>query len=169
MQHCLTSLKVVKVGLHVKVNRRESYREHLATMFGCESNSWRAGSLRLRCDQRAGENSQSTKFSLPVRVNFCRFWEKEDGGGRSAVREQERLNWESSVSFSNRLDMARFREAKLGAAVYVALASFCVPYRALRQALWRKPTNALAIIYVVFWPHLHVSVTFCNHPQGVKY
>ena len=44
-----------------------------------------------------------------------------------------------------------------------------VPYRALRWVLWMKPTNALMIIYVVHWPHLHASVAFCDHPQGVQY
>jgi hypothetical protein len=24
-------------------------------------------------------------------------------------------------------------------------------------------------IYIVYWPHLHVSVAFCDHPQGVEY
>jgi len=36
----------LKVGLHVRVNFCESYREHLATTFRCESKSWLAGSLR---------------------------------------------------------------------------------------------------------------------------
>jgi hypothetical protein len=36
----------VKAGLHVRVNFRESYREHLATTFRRESKSWLAGSLR---------------------------------------------------------------------------------------------------------------------------
>jgi hypothetical protein len=44
-----------------------------------------------------------------------------------------------------------------------------VLYRALRRVLWMKPTNALMIIYVVHWPHLHVSVAFCDHPQGAQY
>ena len=44
---------------------------------------------------------------------------------------------------------------------------FCVPYCGLRQALWRKPTNAPVIVYVVYWPHLHVSVACCDHAQGV--
>ena len=41
----------------MRVKCRESYREHLATMFRRESNSWSAASLRVLCDQRAGENS----------------------------------------------------------------------------------------------------------------
>ena len=36
----------VKTGLHVRVNFRESYREHLATTFRRESKSWLAGCLR---------------------------------------------------------------------------------------------------------------------------
>jgi len=39
-------LNAVKVGLHVRVNSRESYREHLATTFRRESKSWLSGSLR---------------------------------------------------------------------------------------------------------------------------
>ena len=37
---------IVRLGLHVRVNFRESYREHLATTFRRESKSWLAGSLR---------------------------------------------------------------------------------------------------------------------------
>jgi hypothetical protein len=36
----------LKVGLHVRVNFRESYREHLAMTFRRESESWPSGSLR---------------------------------------------------------------------------------------------------------------------------
>ena len=35
----------LKVPLHMRVNYRKSYREHLATMFRRESKSWLAGSL----------------------------------------------------------------------------------------------------------------------------
>jgi hypothetical protein len=58
-------------GLRVRVYCREFYREYLATIFRRESNSWQAGSLRLRCNQRAGENSQSTKFSLTCASDHC--------------------------------------------------------------------------------------------------
>jgi hypothetical protein len=34
------------MGLYVRVNFRESYREHLATTFGRESKSWLAGFLQ---------------------------------------------------------------------------------------------------------------------------
>ena len=61
----------LRKGLPVRVDCREFYREYLATIFRRESNSWQAGSLRLRCDQRAGENSQSTKFSLTCASEHC--------------------------------------------------------------------------------------------------
>ena len=99
MQHCLTSLKVVKVGLHVKVNRRESYREHLATMFGCESNSWRAGSLRLRCDQRAGENSQSTKCSLTRASELLLILRERENMAAVNQLFLNRLEWTEEVQY----------------------------------------------------------------------
>jgi hypothetical protein len=39
-------LSCLKAGLRVRVNFRESYREHLATTFKRESKCWLAGSLR---------------------------------------------------------------------------------------------------------------------------
>jgi hypothetical protein len=32
-----------------------------------------------------------------------------------------------------------------------------------------RPTNARAIIYVLYYPHLRVLVAFCNHLQGAQY
>jgi hypothetical protein len=61
----------------------------------------------------------------------------------------------ASIQFSNR------------ESVFKSSGILCVPHRALRQALERKQTNVLVITYVVYRPHVHVSVAFCDHPQGV--
>jgi hypothetical protein len=50
----------VGVGLHVRVNFRESYRVQLATTFRRESKSWLTRSLRSLL--RARKTSQRTKF-----------------------------------------------------------------------------------------------------------
>ena len=54
----------VKVALHVRVNFRESYREHLATTFRRESKSWLAGSLRSLL--RASELRDLSEYEVPV-------------------------------------------------------------------------------------------------------
>jgi hypothetical protein len=33
----------------------------------------------------------------------------------------------------------------------------------------KKPINACMIMYIIYWPHLHVLVAFYNHAQGVQY
>jgi hypothetical protein len=120
--------------------------EYTATMFRRESNSRRAGSLRVLCDQWADENSQSTKYSLTYQselllilrekkmaaVDIC-LWTGENELRKFSIVQQS-------------IRHGSFSGSKSSADVYVALASFCVPYRALRQGLWRKPINALAII-----------------------
>jgi hypothetical protein len=35
--------------------------------------------------------------------------------------------------------------------------------------LHENPKNALAIIHVLYYPHLYISVALCDHPQGVEY
>jgi hypothetical protein len=35
--------------------------------------------------------------------------------------------------------------------------------------MYEKPTNALAILYILYYSHLCVSAAFCDHPQGVQY
>jgi hypothetical protein len=54
----------VKVGLHVRVNFRESYREHLAMACRRESKSWLAGSLRSLL--RAPELRDLSEYEVSV-------------------------------------------------------------------------------------------------------
>ena len=39
----------------------------------------------------------------------------------------------------------------------------------IKATFMKKPANARVIIYVVYWPYLHVSVAFSDHPQGAEY
>lgn len=32
----------------------------------------------------------------------------------------------------------------------------------------KKPTNAIMIAYVAYWPHQHVSIAFYDHPEYNK-
>jgi hypothetical protein len=59
--HLLINLKA---GLHVRVNCRESYREHLATTFARESKSWLVGSLQSLL--RAPELRDLSQYEVPV-------------------------------------------------------------------------------------------------------
>jgi len=71
---------VLKVALHVRVNFRESYREHLATTFRRESKSWLVGSLRLLLTTPELRDLSEYKVSV-----YTREWlvvrEQEHGGG----------------------------------------------------------------------------------------
>jgi len=52
------------VGLHIRVNFHESYREHLAMTFKRESKSWLAGSLRSLL--RAPELRELSEYEVSV-------------------------------------------------------------------------------------------------------
>ena len=72
----------VKVALHVRVNFRESYREHLATTFRRESKSWLADSLRSLLRAPNCVTSQSMKFPYTRESERLLVREQEHGGGR---------------------------------------------------------------------------------------
>ena len=39
----------------------------------------------------------------------------------------------------------------------------------ISDKMYRPVRTTYVITYVVYWSHLHVSVAFCDHPQGVQY
>ena len=142
----MTSLFIPRAGLHVRVT---------------------PGELAL-CDQRWRELSEYEIFAYTCEWTSADS-ETENMTAVDQFFEQVGMNWGSSVSFNHWLDMTRFREGKLTADVYVALAFLMCSIPCIKASFMKKPTNALAITCVVYWPHPHVSAVFGDHPQGVEY
>ena len=111
--------KYLKAGLYLRVNFWESYREHLSTTFRRDSKSWLARSLRLLL--RAPELRDLSEYEVSVYtwVNACWLESKNMTTVVSADCEKVGAKWGIVLTL---IRMARLQEAKLAAAVCVALA-----------------------------------------------